>query len=293
MGLEVEDLAFESEATNIAAKLYRPKDKDRASVVVMAHGFTAVMEHLEPQARSLQAAGFAVLAFDHPCFGLSGGEPRGEVDPVRQLRAWRDAVSFARTLGGLDHDRIGLWGSSFSGGHVIQAGALDPRIRCVVSQAPFIAGWDLIAGWPDSENFIAQMIAERESRSAGQPPTMLTVCSTNPETPCAFPGEAAQRFFVQDHVTTWENAVTLSSFEYTRGYEPGLWVHRLAPRGLLMIVADNDVVTPASTAIEAFARAGEPKRLVHLPGGHFDVYERPGFDQAMAAAIDWYREHLA
>jgi len=62
MGLEVEDLAFESEATNIAAKLYRPKDKDRAPVVVMAHGFTAVMEHLEPQARSLQAAGFAVLA---------------------------------------------------------------------------------------------------------------------------------------------------------------------------------------------------------------------------------------
>ncbi|MBL0001988.1 MAG: alpha/beta hydrolase [Sphingomonadales bacterium] len=293
MDRAVADLAFESEATNIAAKLYRPKDKDRAPVVVMAHGFTAVMEHLEPQARSLQAAGFAVLAFDHPCFGLSGGEPRGEVDPPRQLRAWRDAVSFVRTLDGLDGDRIGLWGSSFSGGHVIQAGALDPRVRCVVSQVPFVAGWDLIAGWPDSENFIAQMIAERESRSAGQPPTMLTVCSTNPETPCAFPGEAAQRFFVQDHVTTWENAVTLSSFEYTRGYEPGLWV---PPAGTARLARDRrrtmTVVTPAPPVLEAFARAGEPKRLVHLPGGHFDVYERPGFDQAMAAAIDWYREHL-
>ncbi|MBK6298426.1 MAG: hypothetical protein IPF48_10885 [Sphingomonadales bacterium] len=99
---------------------------------------------------------------------------------------------------------------------------------------------------------------------------------------------------MQDQVKTWANAVTLSSFECTRGYEPELWSHRLAPRGLLVIVADDDRVTPASAgSIEAFARAGEPKRLVHLPGGHFDVYERPGFDRAMDAAIDWYREHLA
>jgi len=293
MAGQPQELQFESEATLLAARLYRPESGGPAPVIVMAHGFSAVMEQLAPQAEALQAAGFAVLAFDHPCFGLSAGEPRGEVDPPRQLRAWRDAVSFVRTLDGLDRDRIGLWGSSFSGGHVIQAGALDPRVRCVVSQVPFVAGWDLIASRNDADAFVALLVAERERRFAGEAPTQLAVTATDPDVPCAFPGATARRFFDESRLKSWTNAVTLSSFEHVRGYEPGLWSHRLAPRGLLVIVAEDDRVTPVPPVLEAFARAGEPKRLVRVPGDHFEVYEGPGFDQAMAAAIDWYREHLA
>lgn len=292
MSKEAENLWFESEGTRIAARLYRPEGAEAPPVIVMAHGFSAVMEQLAPQAETLRAASFAVLAFDHPCFGLSEGTPRGEVDPPRQLRAWRDAISFARTLDGLDRDRIGLWGSSFSGGHVIQAGALDPRVRCVVSQVPFVAGWDLIAGRPDADDFVALLMVERERRFAGEPPTMLPVTSADPEAPCAFPGQAARRFFDEEKFKTWDNAITLSSFEYVRGYEPGLWVHRLAPRGLLVIVADDDRVTPVTPVLEAFARAREPKRLVRIPGDHFEVYDGPGFDLAMAAAVAWYREQM-
>lgn len=292
MAGQVEDFGFESEGTRIAARLYRPNGAGAAPVIVMAHGFSAVMEQLAPQAEALRAAGFAVLAFDHPCFGLSEGTPRGEVDPTRQLRAWRDAVSFVRTLAGLDRDRIGLWGSSFSGGHVIQAGALDPRVRCVVSQVPFVAGWDLIGSRPDADDFVALLIAERERRFAGEAPTMLAVTSVDAEAPSAFPGQAARRFFDEEKFPTWSNAVTLSSFEHVRGYEPGLWAHRLAPRGLLVIVAEDDRVTPVAPVLEAFARAGEPKRLVRVPGDHFEVYEGPGFDQAMDAAIGWYREQM-
>lgn len=287
-----EELSFESEGTRIAARLYRPGIAGDAPVVVMAHGFSAVMEQLAPQAEALRDAGFAVLAFDHPCFGLSGGEPRGEVDPPRQLRAWRDAVSFVRTLDGLDGERIGLWGSSFSGGHVIVAGALDPRVRCVVSQVPFVAGWDLIGGRPDADAFVALLTTERERRFAGEQPAMLAVTSSNPDLPCAFPGKTALRFFDESRLTTWSNAVTLSSFEHVRGYEPGLWAHRLAPRGLLVIVADDDRVTPVPPVLEAFERAGEPKRLVRVPGDHFEVYEGPGFALAMDAAIGWYREQM-
>lgn len=287
-----QDLCFNSEATVITARLYRPEGVACAPVIVMAHGFSAVMEQLAPQASELQAAGFGVLAFDHPCFGFSGGEPRGEVDPARQLRAWRDAVSFVRTLEGFDRERIGLWGSSFSGGHVIQAGALDPRVRCVVAQVPFVAGWDLIADREDAHTFVTLLVAERERRFAGGEPTMLAVTAKAPDLPCAFPGSAADRFFDQERFKSWTNAVTLSSFEHVRGYEPGLWAHRLAPRGLLVIIAEDDRVTPVPPVLEAFARAGEPKRLVRVPGDHFDVYEGPGFDKAMAAAIGWYREHL-
>lgn len=288
-----QELHFESENTRLAARLCRPETRGPAPVIIMAHGFSAVMEQLAPQAEALRAAGFAVLAFDHPCFGLSGGEPRGEVDPARQLRAWRDAVSFVRTLDGLDRDRIGLWGSSFSGGHVIQAGALDPRVRCVVSQVPFVAGWDLIAARDDADAFVALLVAERERRFAGEASTMLAVTSDDPDGACAFPGATARRFFDEARLKSWTNAVTLSSFEHVRGYEPGLWAHRLAPRGLLVIIAEEDQVTPVPPVLEAFARAGEPKRLVRVPGDHFEVYDGPGFDQAMNAAIRWYREHLA
>jgi hypothetical protein len=58
-----------------------------------------------------------------------------------------------------------------------------------------------------------------------------------------------------------------------------------------MCVAEHDVLTPTHLAIAAFARANEPKRLVILPGGHFDAYVA-GFDAASGAAADWFTQHL-
>ena len=63
-------------------------------------------------------------------------------------------------------------------------------------------------------------------------------------------------------------------------YEPGALVERISPTPLLMIVAKNDHLTVADLAFEAYARALEPKRLVLLPGGHFDAY---GADFARAS----------
>ncbi len=58
-----------------------------------------------------------------------------------------------------------------------------------------------------------------------------------------------------------------------------------------MVVAANDVLTPTDLALEAYNRALEPKRLVLLPGGHFDAYTTD-FDLAAGAARDWFVEHL-
>lgn len=56
------------------------------------------------------------------------------------------------------------------------------------------------------------------------------------------------------------------------GNDPSHLIHRLAPTPLLMTVAANDVLTPTDLALEAFARAREPKQLHIIPGGHFDGY---------------------
>lgn len=286
-----EAMAFMSEGTTLRGAFYAAEAPGPRPVVVMAHGFSAVAAQLEPQATALASAGLHVFAFDHAGFGLSDGAPRQEVDPPRQLRGYRDAVSFVRALRQVDGSRIALWGSSFSGGHVLQAGALDPRVSCVVSQAPFISGSALLALRPDHEAFVAALYAERESRSAGNPASMIPVTAPG-DGPAALPGDDGHAYFTRTGGPTWVNEVTLSSFEAVRGHEPGWWIGQIAPRPLLMIVATDDAVTPTAHAEAAFARAGEPKRLVRVPGGHFDVYDGAGLELALGETIAFLREHL-
>lgn len=283
---------FASEGAILRGRLYAPDSDGPAPVVVMAHGFSAVAAQLEPQARAFAEAGFAAFVYDNPGFGLSGGFPRQEVDPVRQVRGYRDAVSYVRTLSGVDPGRIAIWGSSFSGGHVLQAGAMDIRVAVVISQAPFISGWELIGGWPNGPEIIAMTTAEREARAAGAEPTVMRVVGL-PDEPCALPGDDGYAYFTSTGGPTWKNEITLSSLELARAHEPALWIERIAPRPLLMIVAANDVVTPTAHALAAFQRAGAPKKLVEVAGGHFDVYSGAGFNVATAETAAWLKAHLA
>ncbi len=288
-----EPITFGSEGTALRGRLYRGKGAGPRPAVVMAHGFTAVAAQLEPQANALADAGFTVLAFDHAGFGLSDGYPRQEPDPPRQLRGYRDALSVTRTLPDVRADRIGLWGSSYSGGLVLQATAVDPRVACVVSQAPFVSGSQLLRLRPDYDEFMAALYAERESRAAGNPPTLIPAVAEREEDPCALPGRDGWDWFTGTGGPTWKNEVTLSAFELARSFEPGWYIAQIAPRPLLMLIATQDTVTPTEHALEAFERAGEPKKKLMIEGGHFAVYEGRGFEQAMSATLDWFGRHLA
>src|SRR5206468_8766250 len=64
------------------------------------------------------------------------GEPRQLISARRQLDDWRAAIRFARGREGINPDRIALWGTSFSGGHVITLGAEDHGIGAIVAQCP-------------------------------------------------------------------------------------------------------------------------------------------------------------
>src|SRR2546425_11623029 len=64
------------------------------------------------------------------------------------------------------------------------------------------------------------------------------------------------------------------------------------PRPLLMILARNDAIAPPESIRHAFARAGEPKRLLEIDGGHYAVYTGRGADDAGQAATEWFTEHL-
>src|SRR5260370_6805070 len=103
----------------------------------MADGCSAVKEmYLDSFAEVFAAAGRSVLVFDNRNFGASDGEPRQEIDPWAQVRDYRHAITYASTLAEVDAARIGIWGSSYSGGHVLVVAAIDRRVKAVRSQTP-------------------------------------------------------------------------------------------------------------------------------------------------------------
>ncbi len=266
--------------------------------VVMAHGYSAVKEmYLDRFAEAFAEVGLASLVFDNRNFGASDGAPRQEIDPTLQIRDYRDAITYAQTLDGTDPDRIGIWGSSYSGGHVLVVGAIDRRVKAVVSQVPLISGHanarrlvraDLIAG------FQGMFEADRRARYGGGAPATVPVVSADPAGPAALPTADSYAWFTDTaklRAPSWKNEVTLRSVELFMEYEPGAYIGFISPTPLLMVVALRDHLTVADEALAAYERALEPKRLVALPDGHFDAYVK-GFAQASGAARDWFAAHL-
>lgn len=111
------------------------------SAIVMAHEFAAVKEmRLDAFAEVVAEAGFAVLVFDYRRLGESGGTLRQEIDPAAQREDYRNAITWIAAQDEIAAARIGIWGTSYSGGHALVVAATDPRVACVVSQVPTISG---------------------------------------------------------------------------------------------------------------------------------------------------------
>src|SRR5215470_2770887 len=293
------DIEFDAEGVTLRGWFYPGQGATgSAPTVVMAHGFSAVKEmYLDSFAEVFSAAGLGTLVFDNRNFGASGGEPRQEIDPWVQVRDYRDAITFAETLPETDVDRIGIWGSSYSGGHVLVVGAMDRRVRCVVAQVP------LISGHRNARRLIradflapvqAQFDEDRRRRFAGEPPTMIPVVAENPLAPCALPTADSWQWFTETGRTrapAWRNEVTLRSVEMFMEYEPGVYMGWVSPTPLLLVVARDDHLTVADEALAAYNQALEPKQLVLVRSGHFDAYVE-GFAVASTAACDWFVNHL-
>ena len=293
------DIDIQAEGALLRGWLYTPdKARGAAPVVVMAHGFSAVKEmHLDDYAEVFCAAGLAVVVFDHRNFGASSGEPRQEIDPWRQVRDYRDAITWASTQQGIDKERIGVWGSSYSGGHVLVLGAIDRRVKCVVSQVPLASGSRNLKRLVRADfgaALRAQCDADREARLRGEAPAMIPVVSEDPMAPSALPTPDSWQWFTETgkrRAPAWRNEVTLRTVEMLGEYEPVSYVERISPTPLLMLIADGDHLAIAEEAFIAYQRALEPKHLVVLKGGHFDAYVND-FEKSSGAARDFFVAHL-
>ena len=269
------DIEFKTEdGITLRGWHYLPENStDRVPTIVMAHGFSAVKEmYLDRFAEAFANAGLASIVFDNRNFGASDGEPRQEIDPWWQVRDYRDAITYAETLESVDPERIGIWGSSYSGGHVLVVGAIDRRVKCVVSQVPLISGHanarrliraDYITG------LRTMFDGDRRARMQGKPPAMLPVVSEDPTGPAALPTPDSWTWFTEtgrSRAPSWRNEVTLRSVEMFMEYEPGGYVGFISPTPLMMVVALGDHLTVADQALAAYRAGAGAKETCHFAG---------------------------
>lgn len=290
-----EDVSFRSGTASVSAWLYRPDvaDNNGAPLLVMAHGLGAVRTmRLDTYAERFAAAGYACLVFDYRNFGQSGGAPRQLLDVGMQLADWAAAVDFAHSLAGVDPARIGLWGTSFSGGHVI-ATAARLRVAAVVAQCPFTDGIASARTIGPLTTARISLLALRDLAAArlGNPPVMVATAGRPGEvalmsTPDAYPGYLK----LVPEGQTVRNEVAARIGVTVLGYRPG----RLAAKvgcPILFCVCDNDSVAPAGPTLRYAARA--PRGTVHrYPEGHFDIYVGDAFERVVADQLAFLDRNL-
>jgi fermentation-respiration switch protein FrsA (DUF1100 family) len=295
------DVTFDSLGSLCSGWLYRPvaaSDDEALPGIVMAHGFTGVKEmDLDPFASALSVAGMAVLLFDYRGWGTSEGEPRQHADPRAQLDDYQNALSWLAQRSDVDGDRMGAWGSSYSGGHVLHLAAFDRRVKAVVSQVPFIDGWQTAVRALGSEGLsmlTTRLAEERASVYAGAEPTLIPVVAEG-ERQGAIPETATREHLlsVADEAPSWRNEITLGSLERLIEYAPATAIERISPTPLLMLVAGGDLLTPSDLALDAYNRALAPKEVrVITSDSHHGIYGGSARAAAIEAATDWFTRHL-
>lgn len=212
MFVEVE---FDSQQAVLRGRLYRPVGRGPFPVVVMAHGTSATITMTTDRyAGAFRDAGLAVLLYDHRNFGVSGGEPRQEINPWMQARGYRDAMTYVESVPGIDPDAIAIWGDSYSAAEVIVVGAVNERPAAVVAQIPAI-GPHLPPPDPDGALFAALRNTLLQDMIDNEPPeTTGPVPVVSPDqlgTPSLLTPIQAFRWFIEyggRHGTGWENRVT-------------------------------------------------------------------------------------
>ena len=189
-GVERRAVDIWSDGTRMAGDLWLPEGFGQGKAtpaILLTHGWGGTRAHLNnTYAPKFAAAGFAVLTFDYRGWADSdsrlvivGAEPpadangevrvrarriREVVDPQDQIRDIVSAVDFLSGESGVHPNRIGIWGTSYSGGHVIHVGARDDRIAAIVSQVGYQG-----VGWGPSQVRFARQRAIDKARGTIDP----------------------------------------------------------------------------------------------------------------------------
>jgi fermentation-respiration switch protein FrsA (DUF1100 family) len=294
-----DDIHFWSNDLKIAAYFYTPKDWNpgdppRPAVVVL-HGYTGMKDVYGMDVpQRLWEAGYFVLSYDYPGFGVSEGV-RGRHRPLEQAQATYDAVTWLTTVDGVDAERIAYYGSSWGGANAIWCGAFDERVKVIVSAVMVSEGerWMRSVRRPHEWMAFRAKVeeAERKRVRTGEK-TMMPLPElmlTDPHTQATI-----ERFHMKDG--TYNPEYDLESAAACWRYKPEWVAGRISPRPVLIVYAEHDMLVPVDQQLSCYEALGEPKRLVKLPGAqHYESYRFCSpelFEIQMVEALDWYGKYL-
>jgi len=299
------EVEFDSCGETVRADLHLPEGEGPFPVVVMAGGWCYVKELRQPQyAEEFIKRGFAALIFDYRRMGASDGEPRQHIDPWDQIEDYKNAVTFAENHPNLDGDRIGAWGISYSGGHVLVLGSMDPRVKVIVANVPVIDGYETMWRVHGTERFRKLkdlLLADRRHRAATGEYTYMGMSGTpaNPDADMTtWPFNEVRVVFEELKATQaprHEHRNTVQSVENLMQYNAAPFAARIINKPVMMIVAKDDDITMWDQEIAAFDAIQSPeKELVILPAtDHMTLYSNlTALDYAARAAGSWFSAHL-
>ena len=285
-----EELSFRkdnimSEGVRLGAEVFSLKTnkEKKLPTIVMCHGWGGTAKALRSDAAVFARAGYLVVTFDYRGWGASDGriiragekkkdgsaaevkESREVIDPIEQTTDLLNVIHWVQEEKQCDRERIGLWGTSFSGGHVVYVAARDPRVKATVSQVPAFDGrWAINSSRMRKETYGGA--TQRARGKAGYPE----------------PGEAA--------VGKLKGSPIL---EKIGRYAPVEDAARLKGCAALFILAEKEeLFDNKEHGILAHSKAKGPRKLVIIPEiKHYGSY-REAKKQAQELAIAWYDEHL-
>jgi fermentation-respiration switch protein FrsA (DUF1100 family) len=253
---------------------------------------------LDRPGRAFAAAGYAVLVFDYRHFGDSSGEPRQLLDLRTQYTDWDAAISFAREHDQVDPDGIVLWGTSFAGGHVIDAAARTPGIAAVIAQAPFTDGLAMAAALVKRHPLMAMRlqlaaVVDQVAGWLGRTPRYVPVTAP-PGGFAVLPAPhvwAAVPSLVPTG-STWRNEVAARIMLRLAQHRPVRRAKNVRCPMLVQVLDDETVLpTAPAYAVAKRARRGEAKSYRGLD--HFDIYLGDGFEQVNADQVEFLNRHLS
>jgi uncharacterized protein len=295
---------FKSGGINCAGDLYLPpafSQSRKFPGLVIGHGTAQTKKSLVDQGEFFSRAGYVVLAIDYRSFGESEGEPRGQLFPLIQVEDYRNGVSYLQRLAGVDPERIGIWGTSNSGGIVVYAAAVDRRIKAVVAQVPVVDHYRWMRWlrsqreWWELLDRVEEDRQHRYDRGEGMRipvSTLDTFCYRPLLQNMVAKTRAAMERTGKPPLAPGATDVLLESVEKALEFSATSVIDRIAPRALSIITTKDDDAHPIEQIVEAFELAREPKSLTLLDMYVLDVYWEPGLSIALGKAAEWYDQYL-
>lgn len=294
-GVTTRDVTYYSDGIACWGRIFFPKDFDtegKTAAVVVSHGWTGTHTSLLKYGNKFADVGLVAMVIDYRGWGKSDAFvstvdrvettddtrftetttkvklKRTRLAPMKQVEDIRNAISYIQGEPGVDPNRIGLWGSSYAGGHVLTVASEDPRVSAVVSQVTGLNGFGRTEGpLPMTEAETKDAIQRARTGQGGEFET----------------GFSTPRF------------VDLETARLSKEYRPYHRVEHIPETvAVLFLLAGNEeLINNDRAGKAAFEAVRGPKKLVEYPGiGHFDIYIEDNFPKASGEAANWYLEHL-